>query len=117
MRLAKKNRYGHIDAMKIPNEADPENETFEVNDVKVFAIIATMISPQFQSLVRSATVLRNTNNRIQMRRQVHNFRMENGGNALEHHMKFDEIYTKPAAVGDSMDQDGHIILSLGSLSD
>ena len=95
MRLARKNLHGHIDALKIPNEGDPAIEMGKVNDVKAFAIIATMISPKFQSLIRSATstaeaweilknlfVRRNTHNCIQIRRQVHECKMGKGGNAL-----------------------------------
>ena len=93
-----------------------------------------MISRKFQALkkkkkTRSATstaeaweilnvfVRRNTHNRIQIRRQVHEFKMEKGGNALEHLMKFEEICTRMAAIGDNLNQDEQIILLLGSLSD
>lgn len=55
MRLARKKFHGHIDAMKIPIEADSAIEMWKVNDVKAFAIIATMLRPKLQSLICSAT--------------------------------------------------------------
>ena len=91
MSLEVLNLHGQIDALEIPNDGDPAVGMWKVNVVKAFAIIATMISPKFHLLIRSATstdeaweimknvfVPRNTHNRIQIRRQVHEFKMEKG---------------------------------------
>ena len=126
MKLAKKNLHDHIDVMKLPREMDEE---WKVKDVKAFAIIATMVSPNFQTMIRSATsaaeaweilknffVRRNTHNRVQMRRKIHEFKMGKGSNILEHLMKFDELCSSMEAISDGMDQDEQLIVLLGSLS-
>nr|CCA15710.1 AlNc14C14G1627 [Albugo laibachii Nc14] len=54
MQLMRKGLLGHIDPGKTPSEDDSNAANGKVNDMKAFAIISTMISPNLQSMVRSA---------------------------------------------------------------
>lgn len=130
MKLAKKSLLDHIDATKAPQANDPRVEEWKVNDLKAFAIISTMIEPRFQSMVRNAGtaaevwetlknffVQRNVHNRIQLRRELHEFKMAKGGNALDHLMKFDELCQTMAAIGDTLDDSEQLVILLGSLSE
>ena len=130
MKLAKKGLLDHLDAAKAPSEADPGAAGWKVNDMKAYAIVTTMISPSFQSMVRSASsaaqaweilknffLRRSIHNRVQMRRQVHEFKMEKGSNVMTHLLKFDELCMSMQAIGDEIKADEQLVLLLGSLSE
>ena len=55
MKLAKENLHEHLDSLKTRSEEDLDAAAWKVRDIKAFAIIATMISPNFQSMIRTAS--------------------------------------------------------------
>lgn len=130
MKLAKKGLMEHIDATKAPREDDAYASTWKVNDMKAFAIVCTMIIPSLQSMVRNAGTTaeaweilrsfflrRSIHNRVQMRRQLHEFKMEKGGSVMDHFLKFDELCVSMQAIGDEVSRDEQLVILLGSLSD
>lgn len=129
MKLAKKNLLDHLDATKAPAANDPAAEGWKVNDGKAFAIIATMIDARYQSMVRNAAsaaeawevlknffVRRTIHNRVELRRQLHEFKMAKGGNVMDHLMKFDELCQSMASIGDIIDESEQLVVLLGSMS-
>ena len=112
MQLAKKGLLEHLDAMKAPEEGDATASTWKVNDMKAFAIVSTMISTNLQSMVRTAKttaeawdILKNfflrqsMHNRVQLRRQLHEFKLAKGGSIMDHFLRFDELCLTMQAVG------------------
>ena len=55
-------------------------------------------------------------NRVQLRKELHAFVMDTGTSLLYRLLKFDELYLKIRAAGDSMDDDEKLVFLLGSLS-
>jgi hypothetical protein len=129
MKLSKKNLVDHLDGTKAPDEADARSAQWKVDDVKAFAIVAMSLSPNFQTMVRSSPnaahawmvlnqffVRRNTHNRVQLRRKLHEFKMQRGSNVIDHMMRFDELCLSMSAIGDDVLPDEQLVLLLGSLS-
>ncbi|DAZ98113.1 TPA: hypothetical protein N0F65_003099 [Lagenidium giganteum] len=58
----------------------------------------------------------NLHNRVQLRKQLHEFRMGSGDYLMEHFMRFDDNCLKLAAVGDEVADDEKLVILLGSLS-
>ena len=81
MQLMRKGLLDHIDLVKTPSEDDSNAGIWKINDMKAFAIISTMMSPNLQSMVRSACntaqewdilenfLRRSLHNRIQKKRE------------------------------------------------
>uniref|UniRef100_A0AAV1U517 Polyprotein n=1 Tax=Peronospora matthiolae TaxID=2874970 RepID=A0AAV1U517_9STRA len=129
MRLAKKGLLEHLDAMKAPEEGDASASTWKVNDMKAFAIVSTMISTNLQSMVRTAETTakawdilktfflrQSMHNRVQLRRQLHEFKLAKGGSIMDHFLRFDELCMTMQAVGQEISQDEHLVILLGSLT-
>ena len=129
MRLAKKGLLEHLDAMKAPEEGDAAASTWKVNDMKAFAIVSTMISINLQSMVRTAKstaeawnilktffLRQSMHNRVQLRRQLHEFKLAKGGSIMDHFMRFDELCMTMQAVGQEISQEEHLVILLGSLT-
>lgn len=55
MKLPKKNLREHLDSMKTPSEEDLNAAAWKVREIKACAIIVTMISPNYQSMIRTAS--------------------------------------------------------------
>nr|CCA21484.1 AlNc14C124G6759 [Albugo laibachii Nc14] len=55
-------------------------------------------------------------NRIQNRRKLHEFKMQKGGNIMEHFFEFDELCMALQAFGEAITFDDQLIILLGSLS-
>uniref|UniRef100_M4C211 Uncharacterized protein n=1 Tax=Hyaloperonospora arabidopsidis (strain Emoy2) TaxID=559515 RepID=M4C211_HYAAE len=98
--------------MKAPEEGDASAFTWKVNDVKDFAIVSTMISTNLQSMVRTEKTTaeasdilntfflrQNMHNRVQLRRQLHEFKLAKGGSIMDHLLRFDELCMTMQAVG------------------
>ena len=130
MKLAKKNLLVHLDATKAPQEGDPMLGTWQVNDMKAFAIVSTMIDVRYQSMVRNCQtaaeawmtlknffVRQSVHNRVQVRRQLHEFKMAKGSNIMDHLMKFDELCLSLATIGDAVSESEQLVILLGSLPD
>ena len=104
MKLAKKGLLEHLFTTESQGKGDVNSAAWKVNDMKAFANVCTMISPSRQSMVRSAQstpkvceilksffLRRSIHNRVQMRRQLHEFKMEKGVSVMEHFLKLDEL--------------------------
>ena len=130
MKLAKKSLMDHVDAAKAPSDADPRAAEWKVNDLKAFAIVVTLVSPNLQSMVRNASstaeaweilknffIRRSIHNRVQMRRQLHEFKMVKGSSLMNHLMKFDELCESMSAIGDYVDPEEQLVILLGSVSE
>ncbi|CAI5707225.1 unnamed protein product [Peronospora effusa] len=87
--------------MKVPEEGDASASTWKVNDMKAFAIVSTMISTNLQSVVRTAKTTaeawdilktfflhQSMHNRVQLRRQPHEFKLNKGGSIMDHFLRF-----------------------------
>ena len=86
----KKGLLDHIDGVKTPDDESVESvELWKVNDLNAFAIVASSISPNLQSMVRGAStaaqvweilikkILRNSvHNRVEKCRKLHEFKMK-----------------------------------------
>ena len=128
MRLAKRGLLEHIDATKAPEEGS--SAIWKIEDMKAFAIVCTTICPSFQSMVRTAQstaqaweilktlfLRQSIHNRVQMQRQLHEFKMQKGGNMMDHFLKFDEMCMSMQAIGDEVSQEKQLVILLGSLSE
>ena len=89
-----------------------------------------MINPSLQSMVRIAATTaeswgilksfflrRSIHNRVQLRRQMHEFKMQKGASVMDHLLKFDELSMSMQAIGDEVAHDERLVIMLGSLSD
>ncbi|DBA04065.1 TPA: hypothetical protein N0F65_009412 [Lagenidium giganteum] len=110
--LARKELLQHIER---PRDVDKASEEWRVADLKVLALIVKMISPLYQSMVRGARttadawntlreffVKRSLHNRVLLRQQLHEFKMNAGDNLKEYFVRFDDLCLKLAAVGDEI---------------
>uniref|UniRef100_A0AAV1T807 Polyprotein n=1 Tax=Peronospora matthiolae TaxID=2874970 RepID=A0AAV1T807_9STRA len=97
--------------------------------MKAFAIVAPMVSTNLQSMVRLAKstaeawdILKNfflrqsMHNRVQLRRQLHEFKLAKGGSIMDHFLRFDELCMTMQAVGQELSPDEHLVILLGSLT-
>jgi hypothetical protein len=127
MELARKGLLGHI-TFKLDDAARRNTTEWEGDDLKALALIAWMLSPVYQSMVREARsaleaweilraffVKQSLHNRVQLRKQLHEFTMSNGENLMEHVVRFDDLCARLAAVGEKMSDDENIVILLGSL--
>ena len=130
MNLDKKGLVEHTDATKARSEDDTSAAIWKVNNMKTFANLCTMINPSLQSMVRNAATTaeaweiwkrfflrRSIQNRVQMRRQLHEFKMHKGASVMDHFLKFDELCMSTQAIGDEVAHDERLVIMLGSLSD
>uniref|UniRef100_A0AAV1UMZ6 Polyprotein n=1 Tax=Peronospora matthiolae TaxID=2874970 RepID=A0AAV1UMZ6_9STRA len=128
MMLAKKGLLKHLDAMKALEEGDSSASTWKVNDMKAFAIVATVISTNLKPMVRTAETTaeawdilktfllrQSVHNRVQLRWQIHEFKVTKGGSKMDHFLRFDELCMTLQAVREEPSQDEHLIILLGSL--
>ncbi|GMF52294.1 unnamed protein product [Phytophthora fragariaefolia] len=108
---------------------DRESASWKTADLNAFAILARLLSPVYQAMARDATsarhvwetleaffVRRSLHNPIQLRRQLHEFRMASGSDLLEHLLQFDTMCMNITAVGDQLAEDGKMVILLGILS-
>ena len=118
----------HIDATKAPSEGDDNASAWKVNDMKAFANVCTMISPRLQSMVRNEGTTpkaweilrrfflrRSIHNRVQMRRQLHEFKMQKEGDVMDHFLKFDELCMSMQAIGDKVPRDKQLVIFIWNL--
>ena len=55
-------------------------------------------------------------NRVQLRRQLHEFKLAKGGSIMDHFLRFDELWMTMQAVGQEISPDEHLVILLGSLT-
>jgi hypothetical protein len=65
--------------------------------------------------LRSFFVKQNLHNKVQLRKQLHEFQMSNGDNLMDHFLRFDDLCLRLQAVGDTLDNDERLVILLGSL--
>lgn len=130
MALARKELLEHITITPDCAVVAPDSAGWRVADLKAMALIAMRVSASYQSMIRDAKsaieawqilqnffVRRNLHNRVQLRKQLHEFEMRAGDDLLQHLMRFDELCVRLAAVGDAMGDEEKLVILLGSLSD
>ncbi|KAE9350619.1 hypothetical protein PF008_g6345 [Phytophthora fragariae] len=128
MVLARKGLQDHVAAMKLENAVRRGTEEWKAADMKALAVVAKMLSPTYQSMVREAAsaleaweilraffVKQSLHNRVQLRKQLHEFTLSSGGDLMGHIVRFDDICSRLAAVGETMSEDEKVVILLGSL--
>ncbi|CAI5734061.1 unnamed protein product [Peronospora farinosa] len=128
MTLARKDLLDHV-LIKPEPAVLRENPGWKVADMKALAVLVKLLSPTYQCMVRECEsafeawevlktffAKKNLHNRVQLRKELHEFVMETGASLMDHLLKFDELCLKLGAAGDIMDDDEKIVLLLGSLS-
>ncbi|KAE9035953.1 hypothetical protein PR002_g7311 [Phytophthora rubi] len=114
--------------MKPENAVRRGTEEWKAADMKALAVVAKMLSPTYQSMVREAAsaleaweilraffVKQSLHNRVQLRKQLHEFTLSSGGDLMGHIVRFDDICSRLAAVGETMSEDEKVVILLGSL--
>ena len=125
MTLARKGVIEHV--LEKP-ETIKQSSTWKVNDLKALAIIVKLLSPTYQTMVRTAQsaydawdtlrsffVQQNLHNKVQLRKKLSKVQLEEGGNLMNHLMQFDELCLKLVAVGETIGDDEKLVILLGSL--
>ncbi|GMF82113.1 unnamed protein product [Phytophthora fragariaefolia] len=128
MALARKELQDHVAAMKPEDAVRRGTEEWKAADMKALAVVAKMLSPTYQSIVREAAsaleaweilraffVKQSLHNRVQLRKQLHEFTLSSGGDLMGHIVRFDDICSRLAAVGEIMSEDEKVVILLGSL--
>ena len=118
LKLIKKGLLDHIDATKVPIAENQVHESWRVNDLKAFAIISMSIGNSFQSLIRNARTAsevweilqsfhlrRNIHNRVQRKKELHQFKLVKNGNIMHHFQNFDDLCLSMEALGDGISED------------
>ncbi|OWZ03488.1 polyprotein [Phytophthora megakarya] len=127
MALARKDLLSHIE-LKAQDDALRDTPEWKAADMKALGVLVKLLGPNYQTMIRDATsagqawgilreffVKQNLHNRVQLRKELHDFEMPVGGNLMNHLMAFDDICLRLTAVGDALAEDERIIILLGSL--
>lgn len=114
--------------MKPEDAAPRETEEWKAADMKALAVVAKMLSPTYQSMIRDAAsaleawetlraffVKQTLHNRVQLRKKLHDFALGAGEDLMKHIVRFDELCARLAAVGETMPEDEKLVILLGSL--
>ncbi|KAE9307159.1 hypothetical protein PF008_g21298 [Phytophthora fragariae] len=128
MALARKDLLDHVE-MKPEGAAKRETEAWKAADFKAMAVISKLLSPVYQSMIREFKsakevwetlreffVKQNLHNRVQLRKQLHEFQMTSGTDLMDRLLKFDDLCLRLSAVGDKLNDDEKLVILLGSLS-
>ncbi|KAF4030611.1 gag-polypeptide of LTR copia-type [Phytophthora infestans] len=129
MALARKDLAEHVE-YKEEDGIDTSSAQWKSADRKALAVIARMLSTQYQTMIRTAStakeawetlesffVKRTMHNRIQLRKKVHEFKMAKNDTILEHLLKFDNLVMAMNAVGEVLSEDEQLVILLGSLTE
>ncbi|GMF62957.1 unnamed protein product [Phytophthora fragariaefolia] len=124
MALARKGLQDHVAAVKPEDAVRRGTEEWKAAEMKALAVVAKMLSPTYQSMVREAAsaleaweilraffVKQSLHNRV----QLHEFTLSSGGDLMGHIVRFDDICSRLAAVGEIMSEDEKVVILLGSL--
>ncbi|GMF25303.1 unnamed protein product [Phytophthora fragariaefolia] len=128
MAHARKDLLDHVE-MKPEGAAKRETETWKAADFKAMAVISKLLSPVYQSMIRECKsvkevwetlreffVKQNLHNRVQPRKQLHDFQLTSGTELMDHLLRFDDLCLRLSAVGDKLNDDEKLVILLGSLS-
>ncbi|POM64196.1 Retrotransposon Tca5 Polyprotein [Phytophthora palmivora] len=101
---------------------------WRASDMKALGVLVRLLGPSYQTMVRDALsaaqawgilrefiVQQNLYNRVQLRKELHEFLMSAGGDLMAHLMAFDDICLRLTAVGETLAEDERIVIPLGSL--
>ncbi|DAZ99036.1 TPA: hypothetical protein N0F65_010922 [Lagenidium giganteum] len=121
MSLARKDLLDHIMPVK-------ETAEWKVANMKAHAILSKLLSPMYQTMVREATtaleawntlrdffVQQNIHNGVKLRKELHEFQIDSGGNLMEHFFRFEDLCLRLTAVGERLDHRERLGILLGSL--
>ena len=129
MKLARKSLLQFIDGpVDIKEEDVSVVENWQAKDLGTFTILSAMISPQYQTMIQNATstaqlwtilkeyfVRKSLHNRVEIRRRLHDLKMDRGTKLVDHMMKFDKLTMEMAAIGDALNDQEMLVILLGSL--
>ncbi|DAZ99706.1 TPA: hypothetical protein N0F65_000884 [Lagenidium giganteum] len=128
MTLARKDLLDHVMPMKQEQAMQRATAEWKAADMKALAVLSKLLSPMYQTMIREATtaleawetlrdffVKQSLHNRVRLRKQLHEFQMDEGGNLMEHFLLFDDLCLRLAAVGDRLGDDEKLVILLGSL--
>ncbi|KAE9179886.1 hypothetical protein PF004_g25007 [Phytophthora fragariae] len=123
MALARNGLQVHIAAIKPEDAARRETEEWKAADMKPLAVVAKMLSPTYQSMIRDAAsaheawetlrmffVKQTLHNRVQLRKQLHEFALGAGEDLMKHIVRFDDLCARLAAVGETMPEDEKLVI-------
>ncbi|KAL7678766.1 hypothetical protein Plhal304r1_c092g0172081 [Plasmopara halstedii] len=127
MALTRKDLLEHVE-IKSEQAVQRDDPRWKAEDMKALAVLVKMLSPTYQSMVRECKTAneawetlknffskKNLHNRVQLRKELHEFSMESGANLMEHLLRFDELCLKLSAAGDNVNEDEKMAILLGSL--
>ncbi|GMF19539.1 unnamed protein product [Phytophthora fragariaefolia] len=110
--------------MKPEDAARRETDEWIAADMKAVSVVAKMLSPTYQSMIRDAStayeawetlrgffVKQTLPDCVQLRKQLHEFTLGAGASQR----KFDDMCSRLAAVGETMSEDEKLVILLGSL--
>ncbi|GMF27787.1 unnamed protein product [Phytophthora fragariaefolia] len=113
MALARKGLQGT--AMKTQDAAHRETKEWKATDMKALAIVAKVLSPTYQSMIRESTtafevwetlreffVEQTLHNRVQLRKELHAFALGQGEDLMKHIVRFDDLCSRLADVGETV---------------
>ncbi|KAE9040709.1 hypothetical protein PR003_g4256 [Phytophthora rubi] len=128
MALARKGLSVHIAAMKPEDTARRETEEWKAADMKALAVVAKMLSPTYQSMIRDAAsaheawetlrmffVKQTLHSRVQLRKQLYEFALGAGEDLMTLIVRFHDLCARLAAVGETMPEDEKLVILLGRL--
>ncbi|KAE9107495.1 hypothetical protein PF010_g12242 [Phytophthora fragariae] len=125
--LARKDLLNYV-VLKPEEAALRSTAAWEAADLQALAVLVKLLGPTYQSMVRESSsaiqawetlrgffVKQNLHNRVQLRKQLHEFEMSTGDDLMQHLMQFDELCLRLSAVGDVVAEDERLVILLGSL--
>jgi hypothetical protein len=117
MALARKSFQDHI-TFKLEDAVLRHTNGWIASDLKAFAILAEMLPPVYQSMLRKARstveawktlkvffLKQSLHNRVLLCKEFHELVMTSGENLMDHVVRFDDICAKLSAVGEKMGED------------
>ncbi|OWZ00717.1 LOW QUALITY PROTEIN: polyprotein [Phytophthora megakarya] len=124
MMFARKELLDHI----VVKPEGVQTSEWKVADLKALALIAKMLSPNYKSMIRDCQsaaeawfklrecfVKRSLHNRVQLRKQLHEFQVASGDNIMDHLMKFDDLCMRLSAVDDEVREDERLTSDYDSM--
>ncbi|CEG48566.1 polyprotein [Plasmopara halstedii] len=108
----------------------PENVArHEMEEWKAMVIVARILSPTYQSMIRGAGsaydtwemlraffVKQSLHKRAQLRKELHVFSLGTGGDLMKYIMTLDDLSSRMTAIGEVAPEDEKLVVSPGSLS-
>ncbi|GMF37442.1 unnamed protein product [Phytophthora fragariaefolia] len=124
MALARKGLQGHVTAMKPEDAAHRETEEWKAADMKALAIAAKMLSPTYQSMMGVDNCFRgvgdasgilceaNASQSSATAKRTACVRARTRGDLIMHIVRFDDLCSRLAAVGETVSEDERLMTLL-----